>query len=329
MTVKEQIRKPGIIAALLLGLALGVPPVVWANWGWGLVSWAAGTVVLCGLSVGAERLLARNPDPIPLPPPPPPPPGDHQPPPPAPLPADRQGERVAVVFVHGLFSDPSAWFHFDKLITADPELESLGLHYFTYATPLMNVDPRRTIPNLDMVGRQLGTYLENIFDDYPEVVLVTHSQGGLAAQLLIARVLTSGEEHDLARIKQLIMFACPNAGSELFLTVRRFLSWHPQERDLRPLNKQINEAHGVLLNKVIHAKQVTSHTCPIPITVYAGAEDNVVTPASAFSVLPYKHTGVLAGDHSTVIQPRSSADPTYRTLKKKLKAVLGDQQQAQ
>lgn len=319
MTIKEQVRKPGIIAAVSFGLAIGVLPIVRANaWAWGLVLGVAATTVLGGVSVATERLLVRNSAP--------PPQTDQQVQPfsSSNPPTDRPGKRLAVVFVHGLFSKADAWSYFHRLIAVDPELEPLGLHYFTYATPFINVAPHRRIPDLDTIGRQLGTYFENDLGDFPNVVLVTHSQGGLAAQLFIERMLTNGRGLDLARIKQLIMFACPNAGSELFLTVRRFLSRHPQERHLRPLNKRINEAHEVLLNKVIHATEITTHTCPIPITVYAGAEDNVVKPASAFTVLPYQHTGVLPGDHSSVIQPSSPSHSAYLTLKKKLKAVLND-----
>jgi pimeloyl-ACP methyl ester carboxylesterase len=274
------------------------------------------------VSVAVESVPWHRPVRAPAPAPPVP-----TPPPPAPLPAapaveNRPGNDVAVVFVHGLFSDANTWSHFHKLITADPELDPVGLCYFRYATPFASPAPTRRIPDLDIIGRQLGTYFENDLGDLPNVVLVTHSQGGLVAQFFIEQMLNNGRGLDLARIKQLIMFACPNGGSELFLTMRRFLSKHPQERDLRPLNKRINEAHEVLLNKVIHAKEITEHTCPIPIAAYAGAEDNVVVPASALTVLPHQHTGVLPGGHSSIIQPTSPADSAYVTLRKKVRSVL-------
>jgi len=47
--------------------------------------------------------------------------------------------------------------------------------------------------------------------------------------------------------------------------------------------------------------------------VYAGEQDNVVTPTSAKGVFP--DTGVLPGDHFTIIQPDSIRHRAYLALK--------------
>jgi pimeloyl-ACP methyl ester carboxylesterase len=231
---------------------------------------------------------------------------------------------VAVVFIHGLLSSASVWESFCQLIKADAELAGLEIRTFEYPTPVAEPNPLRRIPDFDMLGRLLGTYLEEELAEFRSIVLVTHSQGGLVAQRHIALELNGGGGRELARIKRLIMFACPNSGSELAITLRR-LTWfwrHPQERQLRPLNAQVNEAHRILTNQVIHARKVTAHDCPIDISVYAGAQDNVVTLASALSVFPHKQTGVLPGDHFTIIQPDSASHLAYLALRKKLLALL-------
>lgn len=241
------------------------------------------------------------------------------------IPVTAAARSVAVVFIHGLFSSASVWDSFRKLIEADPALASLEIRTFEYPSPIVEPSPLRRIPDFDMLGRLLGTYLEEDLADFRSIVLVTHSQGGLVAQRHIALELNGGSGRELARIKRLIMFACPNSGSELALALRKFVSkrWrHPQERQLRPLNAQVTEAHRILTNQVIHARKVTAHDCPIDITVYAGAQDDVVTPASALSVFPHKQTGVLPGDHFTIIQPDSASHLAYRALRKKLLAVL-------
>ncbi len=118
------------------------------------------------------------------------------------------------------------------------------------------------------------------------------------------------------------MFACPNSGSELFMLIRRSMKgWrHPQERELRPINEAVNDALRVVLNRVVHATHISSDQCPIPIIAYAGESDNVVTPASAKGVFP--RTGIIPGDHFTIVQPDSANHRAYTTLKANLLEAL-------
>ncbi len=111
-----------------------------------------------------------------------------------------------------------------------------------------------------------------------------------------------------------MLFACPTSGSQLLLLFRRVLPFSKgQERSLRPLNDEVAEALRTVINRVVHASGVTPTQCRIAVTAYAGEIDNVVTPASAQSVFP--ETGVLPGDHNTVIRPRSANDLIFRALR--------------
>ncbi|MDG4799928.1 hypothetical protein [Micromonospora sp. WMMD980] len=83
----------------------------------------------------------------------------------------------------------------------------------------------------------------------------------------------------------------------------------PQERELRPLDRAIPDAHRIAVNQIVHATAVTAATCPIPIVAYAGERDGVVTPGSARSVLP--DVGVLPGDHFSIIKPDSHRHRSY------------------
>ncbi|MEU0006543.1 alpha/beta fold hydrolase [Streptomyces sp. NPDC006314] len=229
---------------------------------------------------------------------------------------------AAVVFVHGLFSSQDTWHPIRRLLEVDPELSGLPVLYFGYESPKFVLNPLRRIPSYDTLADSLQTFLEVDAKKYDKLVIVSHSQGGLIVQRFLARMVTGGRGAELQRIKRVVMFACPNSGSEIFLIARRGL-WarrHPQERELRPINESVTEAHKVVINRIVHAQSVASDCCPITIRAYAGDTDNIVTPTSARSVFP--NTGVIPGDHFTIIRPDSHSHRTYTTLKDNLLAAL-------
>ncbi|MEU8661054.1 DUF7379 domain-containing protein [Actinoplanes philippinensis] len=226
-------------------------------------------------------------------------------------------ERLGVVFVHGFLSSAATWSAFLRLIEDDPDLASVETHTFTYPSPPVSLNPLRRIPDIDDLADSLRTHLTHDLAGHTGLVLVAHSQGGLVVQRMLARTLAAGAGHELARIRRIVLFACPNSGSDLALLLRRGLWRHPQERELRPLSQAITEAHRTVVNQVVHATAVTATTCPIPIIAYAGESDGVVTPVSARSVFP--ETGVLPGDHFSIIKPDSPRHRSYLALKRHLK----------
>lgn len=225
--------------------------------------------------------------------------------------------RLGVVFVHGILSSADTWSPFLNLIKDDPDLDFLTPCTFSYPSPPFSLNPLRRIPDINDVADSLRTYLTNDRAEDSGLVLVAHSQGGLAVQRMLARTLADGRGSELARIRRIVLFACPNSGSELALLLRRgFLRWHAQEQDLRPLNRAITEAHRIVLNQIIHATSVSDATCPIRVTAYAGESDGVVTPISAKSVFP--EVGVLPGDHFSIIKPDATSHRSYAALKRHL-----------
>jgi pimeloyl-ACP methyl ester carboxylesterase len=224
-------------------------------------------------------------------------------------------KQTVVVFVHGLFSSGQTWSSFHDLMVSDSELADLDLLDFEYPSPKFRLNPLRAIPDFDVLADSLRTYLETEAADYPNVILVSHSQGGLIVQRYLARTVMGGRGNDLKRIRRVVMFACPNSGSELFLVVRRRVPFwsHPQERELRPINESVSATQQVVINRIVHAQRTSSDQCGVPVHVYAGEQDNVVTPTSAKGVFP--DTGVLPGDHFTIIQPDSTRHRAYLALK--------------
>ncbi|MGC4897449.1 alpha/beta fold hydrolase [Micromonospora sp. DT31] len=230
-------------------------------------------------------------------------------------------DRLGVVFVHGFLSSAATWSPFLRLIETDADLTLVDPYTFEYPSPPVSLNPLRRIPDINDIADSLRTYLTHDLGDRSPLVLVTHSQGGLVAQRMLARTLAAGAGPELARIRRIVLFACPNSGSDLALLLRRGGLWrHPQERELRPFNQAISDAHRIVVNQVIHATEVTAATCPILIVAYAGDRDAVVTPVSARSVFP--EVGVLPGDHFSIIKPDSHGHRSYVALKRHLTDAL-------
>lgn len=235
---------------------------------------------------------------------------------------DKRVRTAAVVFIHGLFSSAEIWQHFDQLIRSDPDLSHVTILSFEYSSPKFNLSPLRRIPDYNVLADNLQTYLEIDAADQADIVLVSHSQGGLIVQRFLSRMISKGRGDELARIRRIVMFACPNSGSEIFLIARRgAMFWrHAQERELRPINDSVTDAQQIVLSRIVNAHSVGTGECPIPILAFAGESDNIVTPASARSVFP--DTGVLPGDHFSIIRPDSANHRSYTTLKKNLLTAL-------
>lgn len=223
--------------------------------------------------------------------------------------------RFALVFVHGLFSSARTWDRFVQLIRADPALEDVEVLRFSYPSPKFNFNPMKRIPNFNVLADSLRTYLEVDAAPYSNLILVGHSQGGLIIQRYLSRMVGAGRARELSKVRLIVLFACPNSGSEIFLVFRRIVRFwkHPQEAELRPINEAVTEAQQAVLNHIVFATKLTSDQCPIPVIAYAGDSDNIVTPTSARSVFPT--TGVIPGDHFTIIQPDSATNRSYTALR--------------
>jgi Tetratricopeptide repeat len=231
---------------------------------------------------------------------------------------------VCVVFVHGLFSSGKRWDRMIELIRRDPELAGLAsVKCFDYSSPFVKIRPDRRIAEIDDLADRLRTFLLTELADAGPLVLVTHSQGGLVVQRFLARMVSFARARELARIKHIVMYACPNTGSQFLLSLRKSAKlWrHPQERELRPQAEAVAEAQNVVLRAIVNAQGCDDSSCHIPITACAGMTDNIVPPTVAKGVFPMAET--LDGDHSSIIRPAGPGAAAYRVLKMAIMAAAG------
>jgi pimeloyl-ACP methyl ester carboxylesterase len=144
---------------------------------------------------------------------------------------------LTVVFIHGINSSEECWrnkatgAYWPYLLKENDDLSSLGIYSFSYQTNLFS-----GTYNLDDVVGSLKEYL--LLDgviEYPRVVFVCHSMGGIVAR----RYLVQQENYDLKEkgVKEVGLFlvASPSLGAEyanLFKEFAKILN-HSQADALR------------------------------------------------------------------------------------------------
>ena len=172
--------------------------------------------------------------------------------------------------------------------------------------------------------------------EYGRVVLVGHSQGGLVIQCFLANMVKRGRAEELARVRRVVLFACPNTGSQFAESIRLGLAWlgnvlpsflgnvlaHPQEKALRPYADAIAPNRSIVMNQVFRAREFNTSNCPIPIVACAGTEDAIVTRASALDTFP--NTRVLSGDHCSIVRADTPTHEGYEALRQELELAWAE-----
>ncbi len=235
---------------------------------------------------------------------------------------DNRADR-AIMFVHGFTSSATeCWGQLLHLLHKDPDIrDSFGLECFEYSTPLTNFSLTQRVPALDEVAGRLGRELKSArFDKYREITLVGHSQGGLVIQYYLVNMLGDGLGEELKRIRQLILFATPNLGSDILSPLRKLMGYFPfvnrQEKSLRVLDPEIAKLRLKILKQVVAASYQGTHCMPIPVKCFAGTQDRIVPYASAAG--HFVNVQEIRGNHNNIKSPDDHDDERYRWFKELL-----------
>ncbi|MBN1250232.1 MAG: hypothetical protein JXC32_21390 [Anaerolineae bacterium] len=231
---------------------------------------------------------------------------------------------ATLVTIHGFWSSPATWKRLVSVWSTDKDLHGLTIYPFAYPSPRR---PRlRTsttrIPDYDDIAHTFATEYAISLAANCNIAIVTHSQGGLILQRFLSWMLSEGRGRELARIRVIVMLACPNGGSEYLCSLRRALGFgrHPQAASLRVLDKQVTDTQRTVIQRIVNATGTDDHQCRIPFYVYAGNADNVVTAVSAKGAFPF--AGVLAGDHFSILDPTAPGNRTAPCVKHHLLTAL-------
>jgi pimeloyl-ACP methyl ester carboxylesterase/cation transport regulator ChaC len=234
-----------------------------------------------------------------------------------------------VVFVHG-FNDKAAdcWGEMRDHLEQDARLsQAFEYSLFEYDTAITRMALLKRLPSLDEIGAELVAFLDRTLvggtsfqDSYIDTTLVGHSMGGLVVQSCLVQLLNSGRGREFDRIRQAILFATPNFGSDLLKILRRLLAPivpNPQEEALRAFSEQAMHIHQTVRERIIDARSRGDHTYPLPMYCFWGDSDDVVPQWSARGYFP--HGEPLKGDHSNLHKPEVfSAKHSEREAKKGL-----------
>ena len=224
---------------------------------------------------------------------------------------------ATLVTIHGFWSSPATWERLSTIWDADEQLHGLRFDPFGYPSPKKPRLPFSTtrVPDYDDIAQTLATEYTVRLAEARDIAIVTHSQGGLILQRFLTWMLNESRGQELARIRTIVMLACPNGGSEYLRSIRHVLGFghHPQAGNLEVLNRQIADTQRTVLQRIVNATGVDDHQCRIPFHVYAGSSDQVVTAASAQGAFPGAST--LAGNHFSILDPTAAGNRTAETVK--------------
>ena len=224
---------------------------------------------------------------------------------------------ATLVTIHGFWSSSVTWERLDAIWSADEQLRGLRIHPFgdqSPKRPRLPFSPTR-VPDYDDIAQTLATEYTVALAEEANIAIVTHSQGGLILQRFLTWMLEEGRGRELARIKTIIMLACPNGGSEYLRSIRQTAGFghHAQAGNLTVLNRRVADTQRTVLQRIVNATGVGEHHCRIPFHVYAGSSDSIVTAASAQGSFP--GASVLAGNHFSILDPIFPGNRTAETVK--------------
>ena len=160
--------------------------------------------------------------------------------------------------------------------------------------PTLPLSPR-DIPDYDDIAQTFATWYRVKLEELPGIAIVTHSQGGLILQRFLAWMLNQGPGRELARIRTIVMLACPNGGSGYLGSIRRILG---PSAIPRPPTWRFSTGRSLLQRLQHHAHQAERHRCS---GVWL-----------SWSELPPSRCGAAGRRHRAPLPPRRPPRPSRR-----------------
>lgn len=219
---------------------------------------------------------------------------------------EKQPSRHVIVFVHGFTgSARSTWGQFPDLLLKEKQLKGVDIFLWGYPTQLVGSNPA-----VSALADNLRSELRIRLKDYDSLTLIGHSLGGLVIQTMVINELIAGHAPELARIKNIILFATPNEGAQVPLIVRGL---NRQLYDLSNTSETVERMRREMVKRVLRPeirKGDENSKLNIPLTVVIGLQDQWVSEASAKSIFP-EDVETVPGDHFTLKEPSNPNALSY------------------
>jgi pimeloyl-ACP methyl ester carboxylesterase len=219
--------------------------------------------------------------------------------------------KVALVFVHGIFGDTvGAWTApdgttFFKLIADDPTVGPfVDIYAFGFTADMFNGDSI----NIEQAANRLDGYLSHhgIVPEYPEVVFVGHSMGGL---VILRELLT--HQQMLERVPLIVLYSTPQTAAQV-VDLAHKVADNPALARLLPASKDDRYLQGLL-----REWRVDGATRPHVTCAYAQRPTNgvlVVPSTSASNDLCDAPYAAIDADHISIVKPANSRDQAVTVL---------------
>ena len=220
--------------------------------------------------------------------------------------ARKNGNKAAIVFIHGFTGTVAAtWESFINIVLGDQDLTDWDVYSIGFPTSMsLDVPVWKTDPDITLCARSLATKLESeALNGYECLALVAHSMGGLVAQRAVL------DDQALAdRLCHLILYGTPSAGLHK-AGWARLLKY--QLRDMAH-----NSPFIVGLRR--EWKDVVGENPQFLFKAIAGEIDGFVPASSSIFPFPIAQQAAVPGNHLEIVRPDSKENLSYDIFKRLL-----------
>lgn len=216
---------------------------------------------------------------------------------------------LLILFVHGIgATSENTWGQFRRLIDQDDGLGPLAeVSFFGFKTAKIrwSLLPSGRKQKVSDLAKGLRTEIDHRYRDYPAIVLVGHSMGGLVIrQYLVFQV----RDRSPLRVKKAVLFAVPNQGSELSDVAHLFSVVHAQLADLTPDSPFLES-----LNRDWREFNLDAH---VDVTHVIAGLDEAVREQSAVGLWGQARVNLVADKtHSGLVNVSASTDLAFVILR--------------
>jgi pimeloyl-ACP methyl ester carboxylesterase len=218
------------------------------------------------------------------------------------------GYNNVLLFVHGFSGSPTETFgNTPDMLIEDPQFKGWDIYSIGYSSdvlPSIGKGVWSVNPDITKISKYLHTLLQNQFADYDRIAFVGHSMGGLAVQ----RAIVDLTEPELHKLSHVLFFGTPSAGLKKAFW---FSFWNTQTRDLSSESTFVKSLRADWSNRFKDGYNFVFKTI-------AGTKDEFVPVDSSLKPFEEKFTGIIEGNHITMVKPVNKDDESFQLILKTL-----------
>jgi hypothetical protein len=237
-----------------------------------------------------------------------------------------------IIFIHGFIGGKETWVRVDEsksildYLKEDTKINDLfDFAVFDYYTTLtdkigkakgvftslfgVKSEPTKNI-DIQNIAQMLKSEIQYIETPLKNIVLITHSMGGLVAKSMILEDIDKKEK---SKISLYISLAVPHKGSNI-ATLGQIIFGNPQIKNLQPLNEKINSMNDEWI----------CYPNLLPPTIYFQGKNDEIVPNTS-SIGPDSRNIEIVytdDDHIGIVRPKSKDDIVIRAIKKNLELLF-------